>query len=288
MSERRNRIRSKNRTTAYIAAGVVHALIIGAMVFNFTNEPTVIDGAYAEKVAVVKAALVEDTQIKKRKEKVLNDELEKKLQKERDLERIKNKKLDDAKKLADAKKAEEQAQAKRKAIDLQKKKDLEKKKKDLEKKKQDQEEKEKKEKIERDKAETKRLERKEKELEAQRQLNESIAAEEAFIADQRAEERATTLAAKYTALITEKVERFRSVAPGTELWRTTTVNVKLSSSGEVQSVRVVKSSGDQRYDRSVETAIYQASPLPIPSAAEDPGVNKVFQDLNLNFDMSGL
>jgi hypothetical protein len=38
----------------------------------------------------------------------------------------------------------------------------------------------------------------------------------------------------------------------------------------------------------VETAIYQASPLPIPSAAEDSGVNEKFQNLNLNFDMSGL
>lgn len=275
MSDRRNRIRSKNRTMAYIAASVVHGLIIAGMVFNFTSEPKVMDGAYAEKVDVVKAALVEDTQIKKRKEKIKNDDLEKKLQKERDLKRIEKKKLDDAKKKKD------KAEAKRKAIELKKNKDLAKKKKDKQ-------EKDKKEKLEREKDEAERLKREQQELEAQRQLNESIAAEEAFIADRRAKERATTLAAKYTALITEKVARIQSVAPGTELWRTTTVNVKLSSSGEVQSVRVVKSSGDERYDRSVETAIYQASPLPIPSAAEDPGVNKVFQDLNLNFDMSGL
>lgn len=260
---------------AYIAASVVHGLIIAGMVFNFTSEPKVMDGAYAEKVDVVKAALVEDTQIKKRKEKIKNDDLEKKLQKERDLKRIEKKKLDDAKKKKD------KAEAKRKAIELKKNKDLAKKKKDKQ-------EKDKKEKLEREKDEAERLKREQQELEAQRQLNESIAAEEAFIADRRAKERATTLAAKYTALITEKVARIQSVAPGTELWRTTTVNVKLSSSGEVQSVRVVKSSGDERYDRSVETAIYQASPLPIPSAAEDPGVNKVFQDLNLNFDMSGL
>ena len=277
MSDRRNRIRSKNRTMAYIAAGTVHALIIAGMVLNFTSEPKVIDGAYAEKVAVVKAALVEDTQIQKRKEKIKNDELEKKLQKQRDLERIEKKKLDDAKKIKD----QVEAEAELKAIELKKKKDLAKKEKDKQ-------EKDKKEKIAKDKAEAERLKREQQELEAQRQLNESIAAEEAFIADRRAKERATTLTAKYIALIKEKVGRFRSVAPGTERWRTTKVNVKLSSSGEVQSVHVVTSSGDEGYDRSVETAIYQASPLPIPSAAEDSGVNKEFQNLNVNFDMSGL
>ncbi|MFT5136644.1 MAG: colicin import membrane protein [Arenicella sp.] len=266
---------------AYIAAGTVHALIIAGMVLNFTSKPKAIDGAYADKVDVVKAALVEDTQIKKRKEKVENDELEKNLQKQRDLERIAKKKLEAAKKIKD----EALAQAKRKAIELKKNKDLAKQKKD--KKEKDKKEKDRKEKLERDKAEAERLRREEQELEAQRQLNASIAAEEAFIAQQRAKQRTTTLVAKYTALITEKVQRLQSVAPGTELWRTTMVNVKLSSSGEVQSVRVVKSSGDERYDRSVETAIYQASPLPIPSTAEDPGVNRAFQDLNLNFDMSG-
>jgi colicin import membrane protein len=277
MSDRRNRIRSKNRTMAYIAAGTVHALIIAGMVLNFTSGPEAIDGAYAEKVDVVKAALVDDTQIKERKKKVENDELEKKLQKQRDLGRIEKKKLDDAKKIKD----EALAEAKLKAIELKKSKNLAKKEKDKQ-------EKDKKDKIARDKAEAERLRLEQQELEAQRQLNESIAAEEAFIADRRAKERATTLTAKYIALIKEKVSRFRSVAPGTERWRTTKVNVKLSSSGEVQSVDVVTSSRDERYDRSVETAIYQASPLPIPSAAEDSGVNEKFQNLNLNFDMSGL
>jgi colicin import membrane protein len=258
---------------AYIAAGTVHALIIAGMVLNFTSEPEAIDGAYAEKVDVVKAALVDDTQIKERKKKIENDEIEKKLQKQRDLERIEKKKLDDAKKI--------KYEAKLKAIELKKSKDLAKKKKDKQ-------EKDQKAKIARDKAEAERLRLEQQELEAQRQLNESIAAEEAFIADRRAKERATTLTAKYIALIKEKVIRFRSVAPGTERWRTTKVNVKLSSFGEVRSVDVVTSSGDKRYDRSVETAIYQASPLPIPSAAEDSGVNEKFQNLNLNFDMSGL
>lgn len=262
---------------AYIAAGTVHALIIAGMVFNFTSEPEAIDGAYAEKVDVVKAVLVDDTQIKERKKKIENDELEKKLQKQRDLDRIQKKKLDDAKKIKD----KALAKAKLKAIELKKRKYLAKKKKDKQ-------EKDKKAKIARDKAEAERLRLEQQELDAQRQLDESIAAEEAFIADQRAKERVTTLTAKYIALIKEKVSRFRSVAPGTERWRTTKVNVKLSSSGEVQSVDVVTSSGDERYDRSVETAIYQASPLPIPSAAEDSGVNEKFQNLNLNFDMSGL
>ena len=44
-----------------------------------------------------------------------------------------------------------------------------------------------------------------------------------------------------------------------------TVEVILLPGGEVQDVRLVRSSGDRAYDRSVIAAIFKASPLPVPS-----------------------
>ena len=46
-----------------------------------------------------------------------------------------------------------------------------------------------------------------------------------------------------------------------------TIEIQLLSNGEVvaDSVRLVRSSGDPAYDRSVVAAVYKASPLPVPA-----------------------
>jgi colicin import membrane protein len=49
----------------------------------------------------------------------------------------------------------------------------------------------------------------------------------------------------------------------------TVVSVRLIPGGEVvpNSVRVVQRSGNPAFDQSVVAAVYQASPLPVPSGA---------------------
>jgi len=303
MSERRKIGVKKNRAIAYTAAGLVHALIIGAMVFNFTSKHDSIDAVYADKVEkIVQATTIDESLIKQQQKKLKDADDAKKKRERLDRERLEKLKKDAAKEeqaIEDLKKKQEvekektaELEKERKAIALKKQQELEKEKQAAEKRKRDAKERDRKEKLAAKKKqqrleqqERERLEAEEKEFLASQEMNRMLAEEEAMVA---ASQRATTLRAKYAALIQDKVRRYRTISPDFERWRTTTVNVKLSSSGEVQSVRTIKSSGNVRYDRSVETAIYQASPLPIPSVAEDSEVNKVFRDLNLNFDMTGM
>ena len=49
------------------------------------------------------------------------------------------------------------------------------------------------------------------------------------------------------------------------------IEIKLASSGKVQEVRIIESSGNTVFDKSVETAVLKASPLPVPAD------NEIFQ-----------
>jgi colicin import membrane protein len=51
--------------------------------------------------------------------------------------------------------------------------------------------------------------------------------------------------------------------------------------GDVVSVRIVRSSGDPVFDRSVESAVFQAAPLPVPS---EPHLFEAFREFNFIFD----
>lgn len=300
MSNRKARARSNSRLIPIVATVLIHAFIIGLLVFNFSFKPKQAEeAAFAEKVDIVKATTVDASAIEKEKQKLIEKELEKKrkeneererlkeLKKKRELEEKEIKQLKEKQKLEKEKTAE--LEAERKAIALKRKEEEEKRKKEeAERKKKEQQRK--KQEAERKKREAEQrakedAERKKQAEEQARQkrLADALAAEEAFQADQRAKQRATTLQGKYVALITQKVGRYWAIAPDYVPGLETKVNVKLSSYGDVRSVAIIKSSGNPRFDRSVESAILKATPLPIPSVAEDVGVNKLFQNLNLNF-----
>ena len=287
MSERRKRLSAKNRMTAYIAAGVVHAGIIGALVFNFTSKRETVDAAYAEKVDVVKATTIDESEIKKQQDKLKQAERERQRKKEQErkrLERLKQEAKDEEKRLADLKKKQETEREKAAELERQRKEIALKKQQEEELRKKREEERKKKEADERRrKQELDRIAREEQALEAQRQMNEALAAEEAFIAEQRARERTTTIVMKHLAMVESRVNAVRTVDPSFETWRKSVVDIKLSPFGDVQSVRTIESSGSARYDASVEAAIFKASPLPIPDARTEPDANRRFLDFELEF-----
>ena len=87
---------------------------------------------------------------------------------------------------------------------------------------------------------------------------------------------------RYVAVIRQQVERSwrRSGQPG-EDQLSCVVLVRLIPGGEVipGGVSIVQSSGNDAFDRSVEAAVYRASPLPVPSGA----LFESFRSLRLNF-----
>ncbi len=77
-------------------------------------------------------------------------------------------------------------------------------------------------------------------------------------------------AQKWVPLIQERIQQFWIQPPGSWEGQSALVNVKLEPNGQVLSnqVTIVQSSGHPSFDQSVVAAIYDASPLPVPSGRE--------------------
>lgn len=69
---------------------------------------------------------------------------------------------------------------------------------------------------------------------------------------------------KYVAMITNQIESHWNVNKDVNRNLTCQVQIQLAPSGKVLSVVLVKSSGNAILDRSAISAVYQASPLPVP------------------------
>lgn len=111
-------------------------------------------------------------------------------------------------------------------------------------------------------------------------LQEQLAAEERGRADEARRTRALAEVEKYKAVIGQKVSRnwSRPVTAGKGL--ECTVRVRLAPGGEVLEAAVVRSCGDAAIDRSVESAVYKASPLPIP---ENPEFFEYYREIEFKF-----
>lgn len=130
-------------------------------------------------------------------------------------------------------------------------------------------------------AERKAAEEKRKRDEAQRKAAEQKAREDALRAQIEAEENAREIEL-YVGSIKRQIELGWLKPPNTASGLACTLRVRLIPGGEVVpgSVRVVKSSGNERFDRSVEQAVYKASPLRVPSGT----LFESFRELTLVFD----
>jgi colicin import membrane protein len=73
--------------------------------------------------------------------------------------------------------------------------------------------------------------------------------------------------AKYRAAIEQRVIR-NWIRPVHWQDKVCVVRIHQSTSGDVIEVVVTTSSGDPAFDRSVEAAIFKASPLPLPTNPE--------------------
>ena len=120
-------------------------------------------------------------------------------------------------------------------------------------------------------AEQERLKQQELERQqAEQQLLEELAQEqaEAELREQQAAaeraERAAVMTSEFTGLIRQQVQSQWRYPPAVDASMEVELRLSLVPTGEVIQVQIIKSSGNQALDRSVEQAVKKASPLPVP------------------------
>ena len=112
--------------------------------------------------------------------------------------------------------------------------------------------------------------------EAEQQLKDQLASEERATREHQAQ----TLISQYIPPITNRVKSRWLRPPNAQPGMSCTVTVRLIPGGEVIEARITTSSGDAVFDRSVVSAVYKASPLPLPP---DPALFESFRELTFIF-----
>jgi colicin import membrane protein len=250
----------------------LHAAIIVALVVSFrvVSRPT---DAVVMQATVVRDPSPEQEQARQdderkraeAKTKLEDDErkrVEKAEQARQEVEQMRRE--NERKKQEEEKKRVEQEQRKKEEAEKKKQADAEKRKRDEEQKKQD--------------AERKKQE-KERQQHAEQTLKEQLAEEERGRSAARAAKMAPEVD-KYRAAIRQRVERHWARPSSSRKDLQCTVRVRLLPGGEVSEAKIVRSSGDPVFDRSVENAVHKASPLPLP---ENPELMEQFREIEFIF-----
>jgi len=95
----------------------------------------------------------------------------------------------------------------------------------------------------------------------------------------------TAITEKYRQLILQSIAQHWIIPPTLNKQLETRLVVQLAPGGMVLAVIVVKSSGNAVLDRSAQTAVYKASPLPVP---RNVAVFNLFREINLTVRPEGV
>jgi colicin import membrane protein len=302
----------RERPRPFVYAVLVHLVLLAVLVFSLDWAPST-KPSTASKPAPVQAVVVDaerlDAEVqrqKAQKEKQQRQEQEKlkrieeqtraaerkREQEEKRIVELKHQREVQARKEAEAKQ-KAKAEAKRKAeLAAKQKAEAAKKRQEEEKRKAEAEEKRQEEAKRKAEAEKKRQEEakrkaaaeKKRQEEAERKAAEAemqarLAAEQDRMATQR-RSAMQRMIDEYVLYIQEKVQRSWIRPPSSGAGLSCTVEVRLIPSGEVIDAQIVRSSGNAAFDRSVEAAVFKASPLPVPPDAE---VMEQFRSLRFEF-----
>jgi colicin import membrane protein len=274
-------LRENPRAVTY--AVLMHVGLLILLVFSLDWTP---DAIKPGSPKAIKAELVDMSQLKAVEEKKLAEQRRIETEK-RKLEQEEKNKVEEKRKAEQEVKQKAAAEKQRKAdaerkkkaeADKQRKADAERKKK-AEADKQRQADAERKKKAEQE-AKKKAAAEKKRKQEAARQ-QEAERALQTQLAEEQAQARAEHALSEYIPYIQDKIQRSWLRPAGSPPGLTCLIQVRLIPGGEVVSAKVIRSSGDPLFDKSVETAVLKASPLPLPS---DPGMFKYFREINFNFD----
>ncbi len=287
----------KENSIAFTIAVILHLLFIGALLFNWEyDKPKQIllkKGDVIQTTAVdansfnAKIEQIEQQKKAEQQRKAAEAQKKKALKEKKRREELKRKEEQKRKKAEAARKKEQQRKAallKEKKLKEQKLK--EKKRKEAEKKAA--EEKRKKEQARKRAEEKKRKEAEQKRIGEQKRKEEQRRKAEAekkrqdeLRRQQERERLSRGIVNKYVALIAQKIERIWRQPLDAPRDLQCKIDIRLRSTGEVISVKIAESSGNASFDRSVETAVRRASPLPVP---KDSVIFKEFEVMRLRFE----
>lgn len=113
----------------------------------------------------------------------------------------------------------------------------------------------------------------------QKLLQQELAAEEAERERAAKLSAAQSKAADFMARIGNRISSKWSRPPGSARDAFAVLRVRVTAGGNVLGVTVIRSSGDPVFDRSIETAVYLAEPLPMPT---DPDVLDLLREFNID------
>jgi len=128
-----------------------------------------------------------------------------------------------------------------------------------------------------------KLKQEQQRKEAEHALQEQLAAEQVTLEAER-QRQSNRVVDQYVAIITQKVQRNWLRPPTSMQGLSCVVAVSLIPGGEVVKAQVTRGSGDPVFDRSVESAVLKASPLPLPA---DAALFERFRELEFVFKPEG-
>ena len=274
---------------AIVFAVLVHALLIGILVVGvrWQSKPQV-PARPIQAQAVNDAETQREIERRKRAERERSEQEAKKQreQQERERKAAEERQRAEQAKLAEQKRKDE---AKRQAVDAEKKRKEQERQAEAKRQEQQRQAEAKRKEQERQAEVKRKKEAEERRQAAEQSLKEQLVSEERErkAAQARAEQaaRAQSELARYEGLIRQKVERNWVRPAGWSKGLECVVRVRLAPTGEVIQATVIRPSGSPPFDRSVENAVYKASPLPLP---EDKGLFDHFRELELRFRPEGL
>ena len=269
----------KENPAVLVWAIVVHLLAFIAIGVSFKSSDPKISSVKQDKV--IEAVAIDERKIEEEINKLKKAEL----RKERDQRRLqdkaqkakKDRRKEEKKLLALKKKQQEQEIISKNKRIIENKRLAE-----LEKRRVEQEQQEKEAQKKLDELEKIRLEKKAELEKEEKQRQEEIAQKKQAAEQKQRAEFESSEVAKYKGLIKSQITRNWIFPASYQKGMTCKILVRLIPSGDVVSVRVIQSSGNSAFDRSVEMAVNKASPLPVPKSST--GLFDHFREVEFVFD----
>jgi len=270
----------KSSPLAVLAAVLVHLLLVAVLLINIDWPTEEAASGEQQEMEVIEARAVNEREFEAREQRLREAEEKKRqaeLKKQREAEEKKRREEDARRQreMAEEKKRKE-AEAQRQA-ELKKQREAEaaKRREEEARKQREAEEQKRREEAARKAREAEEQKRREQELQAELEAEAEAQARREWLARYGDEIN------RYKSRIKDSITRHWRIPVTAGSGMRCEIVVRLLPGGEVASVRITQGSGDAAFDRSVEDAVYNAAPLPVPSV--DSGLFDEFREIEFVF-----